>query len=122
RIMADQKPKPITLDIVQSSNRFPQTGSWRMTDLASAPITGTLGALSRYSAARVDPYAALVGEALCTAFRLGRDGRRDIDVAIDKLKVVGTMGKTLEIGFGMEDIVRAMAKSEKGRLCLALCA
>jgi hypothetical protein len=119
--MADPKPKPIALDVVQSSNTFPQTGSWSMMDLASAPISGTLGALSRYSAARVDPYAALVGEALCTAFRLGSQGRRNIDTAIDKLKVVGTMGKTLEIGFGMEDIVRAMAKTENGRMCLALC-
>jgi hypothetical protein len=36
------------------------------------------------------------------------------------LKVVGTLGKSLEIGFIIEDIVREMAKNNKGRLYIVL--
>jgi hypothetical protein len=46
----------------------------------------------------------------------------DIERAINELKVVGTLGDTLEFGFGIEDVVRLMAKSERGCVCLALCA
>jgi hypothetical protein len=120
--MAGSKIDPIALQISRNSESFPQTGSWSMVDLAKAPITGTLGALSRYHAARVDPYVAIVGETLCTIFRLTLQGRRNIDNAVEKLKVVGTLGKTLEIGFAMEDIVRVMAKTDEGRMCMGLCA
>jgi hypothetical protein len=46
----------------------------------------------------------------------------DIERAINELKVVGTLGDTLEFGFGIQDVVRLMAKSERGCICLALCA
>lgn len=120
--MADGPHNPITLDVIPGANPFPQTGAWSMVDLSTAPIKGTLGALSRYSAARVDAYAAIVGETLCSIFHLSWNGRRNIDAAVESLKVVGTMGKALEIGFAIEDIVRVMARTDEGRICVALCA
>jgi hypothetical protein len=120
--MEDHKGEPITFDIIQGGRPFPQSGSWNMVDLSAAPIKGTLGALSRYSAARVNPYAVMVGETLCSIFQLSPDGRKRIDTAVEKLKVVGTLGKTLEIGFSVEDVVRAMSKTERGRICMAFCA
>lgn len=93
-----------------------------MLDLAKLPVQATLGILSRYSAARVNPYTALVGEVLCQSFQLTATGRKNLEKAVGSLKVVGSLGDTLEFGFGMEDVVRTMAKTERGCVCLALCA
>ena len=93
-----------------------------MLDLSKLPVQVTLGALSRYSAARVHPYTALVGEVLCYNFQLTAQGRKNIEVAVTSLQVVGSVGDALEFGFGIEDVVRSMAKSERGCICLALCA
>jgi hypothetical protein len=101
---------------------FPQTGSWNMLDLAKLPVQATLGILSRYSAARVNPYTALVGEVLCQNFQLTTTGRKNLEKAVGSLKVVGSLDDTLEFGFGMEDVVRTMVKTERGCICLALCA
>lgn len=93
-----------------------------MLDLSKLPVQATLGILSRYSAARVNPYTALVGEVLCQSFQLTATGRKNLEKAVGSLKVVGSLGDTLEFGFGMEDVVRTMAKTERGCVCLALCA
>jgi hypothetical protein len=114
-------PDPVTLNVISQAPTFTQTGSWNMVDLSAAPIKGTLSALSRYSAARVNPYVATMGQIICSKFQLSVHGRHNIDDAVQKLKVVGTLGKTLEIGFAIEDIVRMMAKTDEGRLCIAFC-
>lgn len=100
----------------------PLTGTWSITDLAKMPITATVGILSRYMAGRVNPYTGVVGEQLCRSFRLGQSGHKNIEKALSSLKVVTSIGDTLEFGFGIEDIVRSMARSEGGSMCLALCA
>ena len=41
---------------------------------------------------------------------------------MDSLKTVGAVGATLEFGFGVEDLIRSMAKSEQGTVVLVLCA
>jgi hypothetical protein len=105
-----------------SRNPFPQSGSWNMLDISKLPVQATLGILSRYSAARVNPYTALVGEVLCERFQLTSVGRGNLENGIGSLRIVGSLGATLEFGFGAEDAVRTMAKSERGCICLALCA
>ena len=93
-----------------------------MLDLSKLPVQATLGILSRYSAARVNPYTALVSEILCQSFQLTATGRKNLEKAVGSLKVVGSLGNTLEFGFGVEDVVRKMAKTGRGCVCLALCA
>src|SRR5437762_13177864 len=72
-------------------NSFPQTGAWNMLDLSKLPVQATLGVLSRYSAVRVNPYTALVGEVLCHNFQLTAKGRRNIKGVVNSLKVVGSV-------------------------------
>ena len=93
-----------------------------MLDLSKLPVQATLGILSRYAAARVNPYTALVGEVLCQGFRLTAVGRKKLETAVGNLKAVRSLGNTLEFGFGIEDVVRTMAQTERGCVCLALCA
>ncbi|OCL14997.1 hypothetical protein AOQ84DRAFT_279874, partial [Glonium stellatum] len=93
-----------------------------MLDLSKLPVEATIGILSRYSAGRVNPYTAVVGEAMCSKFQLAMKGRRNLELAVNSLKVVGSIGNTLEFGFGIEDVIRSMANSEGGSVCLAICA
>ena len=51
-----------------------------------------------------------------------RKGRQNVEKAVTSLSAVGTLGATLEFGFGVEDLVRSMAKSEHGTVVLTLCA
>ncbi|KAF2193192.1 hypothetical protein K469DRAFT_745524 [Zopfia rhizophila CBS 207.26] len=110
------------LVLVSGRNALPQTGVWNMLDLAKIPVQTTLGVLSRYSAARVDPYTALVGEVMCERFQLTKEGRKRVRTAVGSLKTVGSIGNILQFGFGIEDVVRKMAQAERGCVCLALCA
>lgn len=93
-----------------------------MVDLAKLPLQATLGIFSRYAAGRVNPYTVAIGEALCGQFQVTANGRRKLESAISSLSFVGSLGDTLEFGFGIEDVVRSMAKSQQGSTCLALCA
>ena len=93
-----------------------------MLDLAKLPVQVTVGLASRYCAGRVNPYTVVVGQALCSSFQLPPVGWKNVENAIAKLPMVGTLGDTLEIGFGIEDVIRSMAKSMQGATCLALCA
>src|SRR6186713_2549605 len=100
-----EHPAMLSLSSLPNQPPFPQTGSWNMMELSKLPVQATLGALSRYSAARVNPYTALVGEVLCYNFQLTAQGRKNIEVAVTSLQVVGSVGDALEFGFGIEDVV-----------------
>ena len=101
-------------------SHFPQSGSWNMIDLAKTPITATVGVLSRYCAGRVNPYTAVVGQALCANFQLTQKGRNNVETALMSLSAVGSLGDALYFGFGVEDLVRSLATTEEGAVCLAL--
>lgn len=110
------------LEVTLRTHNFPQSGSWSMIDLAKLPVQHAVAMLSRYAAGRVNPYTVLVGEAVGMTFRMGRQGRLNIENALSKLPQVSTLGNTLEIGFGVEDVTRLMAKSDGGAMLLGLCA
>jgi hypothetical protein len=101
---------------------FPQTGSWSMVELAKLPLQASISVFSRYAAGRVNPYTVAIGEALSNQFQVTANGRKKLELAISSLSAVGSLGDTLEFGFGIEDVVRSMAKSQQGAICLALCA
>ena len=101
-------------------SHFPQSGSWNMIDLAKTPITATVGVLSRYCAGRVNPYTAVVGQALCANFQLAQKGRNNVETALLSLNAVGSLDKSLQFGFGVEDLVRSLATTEEGATCVAL--
>ena len=101
---------------------FPQTGSWSMLDVAKLPYQSTMGILARYMAGRVNPYTGGVVEQMSRQFRLTPKGRANIELAISSLKTVGSVGDVLEFGFGIEDVIRCVSRTEAGTVGLALCA
>jgi hypothetical protein len=110
------------LSLGQGNSSFQQQGQWNMFEILKLPVQASLGILARYNAARVNPYTALVGEIICQNFQISQKGRQNVELAVQNLKVVGSWGNALEFGFGVEDVVRNMARSERGCTCLALCA
>ncbi|KAF1999745.1 hypothetical protein P154DRAFT_213185 [Amniculicola lignicola CBS 123094] len=101
---------------------FPQTGSWNMLDVAKLPYESSMGILARYMAGRVNPYTGGVVEQLSRQFRLAPKGRRNTELAISSLKIVSSVGNVLEFGFGIEDVIRVLLKTEAGTVGLVLCA
>ena len=93
-----------------------------MLDLAKLPVQQAVAVLARFAAGRVNSYTALVGEAMGLTFIMGAGGRARMDEALSKLPAINTIGKTIEIGFGIEDVVRILAKSAGGTMILGLCA
>ena len=111
-----------SLEVALSGGNFPQNGSWNMFDIAKLPVQHAVAMLSRYAASRVNPYTVMVGEAIGLTFRMGRKGRANLEEALSKLNAVNTIGNSLQIGFGVEDITRSMVKSEGGAMQMGLCA
>jgi hypothetical protein len=101
---------------------FQQTGSWNMLDITKIPYESTIGILARYMSGRVNPYTGAVVEEMSRQFRLSTKGRQNTEVAIKSLKIVGSVGDVLEFGFGIEDVIRSILKTEAGTVGLVLCA
>lgn len=99
-----------------------QQGSISWVDLVNTTISGTVGVLSRMSAAGVDPYTAVVGQTLCTKFWLSQLGRGHVVEALSQLRSFGSLSKALWFGFGLRSVVRTLAETEEGGTCVALCA
>ena len=93
-----------------------------MLDIARLPVEYAVAMLSRYAAARVNPYTIIVAEAMGLTFRMGSKGRLNLEQSIAKLTAMGTIGNTLHIGFGVEDVIRSMVRSEGGAMQMGLCA
>lgn len=119
--MADRNLSTIAVQSA-SGKSFTNQGSISWTDLASKSIGATVGILSRISAAGVDPYTVVVGQKLGSEFRLTQQGRANIVDALQNLKSFQSLSKYLEFGFGISHLVRVLARTEEGIMCLSLCA
>ena len=93
-----------------------------MFDICKLPLQYGISVMARIAAGGVNPYTLALGEAMGLSFRMGRQGRLNLEHALSELSAVSTLGNTLEIGFGVEDVARIMARSEGGAMQLGLCA
>ncbi|KAI9685176.1 MAG: hypothetical protein M1822_004763 [Bathelium mastoideum] len=111
-----------SLSLVSSSHKgFSTSGTINWNSLVDTTFNATVGILSRVSAAGVDPYTLVVAQALGSQFQLTKLGHERIITALEKLASFSGIGNALSFGFGIDHLVRVMAKSEQGLLCLALC-
>lgn len=93
-----------------------------MADIAKLTVQLPVVILSRYAAGRVNPHTVIVAEAMGMTFRMGKNGRTNMEQAFSKLRAVSTLGNLLSISFGVEDFTREMVKSEAGTMQMGLCA
>ncbi|KAI9771973.1 MAG: hypothetical protein M1839_002566 [Geoglossum umbratile] len=101
---------------------FPQSGSWSWVGLIDSGVRGAVKVLSRYSAAGVDPYTVIVGQVVCSSFKLTVRSSERLESAIIALKSMNTVGNMLHFGFGVDSVVRNLAATEEGGILVALCA
>ena len=100
---------------------FQQQGSLDWTSLAASGGTLSLQLLQRISAAGIDPYTALVGQAVCGSLRCGSGGRTRFIQALESCKGLAGYRNALWFGFGVRHIATALVASEQGTTCAALC-
>lgn len=101
---------------------FKQQGSVDWVKLVENTATFSVGVLARLSAAGVDPYTVLVGQAVAQSFYLGPVGRKNVQQALAKLTSYNGFGNALWFGFGLKSFVRALGSTEEGCSCLSICA
>ena len=100
---------------------FQQQGSLDWTSLAANGGTLSIQLLQRISAAGIDPYTALVGQAVCGSLRCGSGGRKRFIQALESCKGLAGYRNALWFGFGVRHIATALVASEQGATCAALC-
>ena len=100
---------------------FQQQGSLDWTSLAASGGTLSLQLLQRISAAGIDPYTVLVGQAVCGSLRCGSGGRIRFIQALESCKGLAGYRNALWFGFGVKHIATALVASEQGTTCAALC-
>lgn len=80
---------------------FTQQGSLDWVGLANTTVNFSVGLLSRFAAAGVDPYTVKVGQAIARNLPLSKDGHRSVQKALSELKSFGSMSDVLWFGFGV---------------------
>ena len=101
---------------------FPQSGTWSWVNLVDVGVQGAVKVLSRYSAAGVDQWSIIIGQLMCSNFRLSARGAKRLESAIMALKSMNSIGNMLHFGFGVDSVVRNLAATEEGGILVALCA
>jgi hypothetical protein len=119
--LGDGRSPPLSYHLVPAG-RFPQAGVWSWDNLLSKTVTGALGVLSRFSEGGVDPFTAIVGQAICREFKLGRTGKQLFIKILDGLQSKSAIGNVMHYGFGIDGVVCQLSASNEGGILVILCA
>lgn len=103
-----------------SQGGFHTQGSLSLVDLVAKPVQYTVGVLARLSAQGVDPYTLHVAHFIAGKFQIGPNRSRRIQAILSSLKCFSGYGKVLWFGFGVQSLVQILARSDQGRLWIAL--
>jgi len=101
---------------------FSQQGSLDWVNLANTTVNFSVGLLSRFAAAGVDPYTVKVGQAIARNLPLSVTGQRNVQNALSDLRSYGSLGNALWFGFGIKSFPRALGTTDEGRTLLAISA
>ncbi|CAF9931424.1 MAG: hypothetical protein HETSPECPRED_007865 [Heterodermia speciosa] len=108
--------------ICQPDRGFSRQGQFDWFGLARSTVNWSVGVLARLSAAGVDQYTAVVAQNLCLLFRLGPLGRGNMHNALIELPCFRSVSDAIWFGFGTRHLLRDLAKTEQGTLCIGICA
>lgn len=99
---------------------FSTQGTIDWTKLAEFSVTFPLAVLARCSAAGIDPYTVVVGQAIAQHLPLGPQGDQNVQQALSDLRVYSLFANALDVGFGISSFVRTLGKTDEGRSLLAV--
>jgi hypothetical protein len=105
-----------------AGSNFNQQGSVDWVNLVTQSVSFSVGLLARVSAAKVDPYTVVVGQAISQNFHLAPVGHKNLQQALKRLRSYGSVGDVLWFGFGVRSFVRTLGMTDEGRTLLAICA
>ena len=108
------------LPVAQSM--FSQQGSLDWVALTNTSVSFSVGVLNCCSAAGVDPYTVIVGQAIAKNLQLGPVSMENVQHALVDLKSYGGLGNVLWFGFGIKSLICALGTTDEGRSLLAICA
>ena len=100
---------------------FQQQGSVDWTALSSNSLHASVQILSRISAAGIDPFTIVMGQAVCGALVWGSEGRKRFDQALQKCRGLAGYRNVLWFGFGIKHVASILTATEQGATCAALC-
>ena len=100
---------------------FQQQGSVDWTALGSNSLHASVQVLSRISAAGIDPFTIVMGQAVCGALVWGSEGRKRFDQALQKCRGLAGYRNILWFGFGVKHVASILTSTEQGATCAALC-
>ena len=84
-------------------------------------MSASIAIFQRLSGAGVQPTTQCGGIALGAQFRLGEDGQRRIEEALQRLPGATIYDNVLYIGFGTQSLIKILEKTEPGLNLIALC-
>ena len=100
---------------------FQQQGTVDWSALGSNSLHASVAILSRISAAGIDPFTIVMGQAVCGALVWGAEGRNRFDQALAKCRGLAGYRNVLWFGFGVKHVASVLTSTEQGATCAALC-
>ena len=101
--------------------RFQQQGTVDWNALGSNSLHASVQILSRISAAGIDPFTIVMGQAVCGTLVWGAEGRKRFDQALQKCRGLAGYRNVLWFGFGVKHVASILTSTEQGATCAALC-
>lgn len=102
--------------------RFQQQGSVDWTALGSNSLHASVQILSRISAAGIDPFTIVIGQAVCGTLVWRPEGRKRFDQALKSCRGLAGYRNVLWFGFGVKHVASILTSTDQGATCAALCA
>lgn len=102
--------------------RFQQQGQVDWTNLGSSSISASIHILSRISAAGIDPFTIVMGQAIGGSLLWRDEGRERFDKALQSCQGLAGYRNVLWFGFGVKHIAHVLTATDQGSTCAALCA
>ena len=112
---------PSSSQTTSGAVNFQQQGSVDWTALSSNSLHASVQILSRISAAGIDPFTIVMGQAVCGTLVWGSEGRKRFDQALQKCRGLAGYRNVLWFGFGVKHVASILTSTEQGATCAALC-
>ena len=102
--------------------RFQQQGQVDWTNLSTNSLNASIQVLSRISAAGIDPFTIVIGQAIGGSLLWRDPRRRRFDEALQQCHGLASYRNILWFGFGVKHIAHIITATDQGATCAALCA
>ena len=101
--------------------RFQQQGQVDWTRLGADSVNSSIQILSRISAAGIDPFTIVMGQAIGGSLLWRDAGRKRFDEALQLCSGLASYRNVLWFGFGIRHVVHVLTATEQGAICAGLC-